>query len=122
MVVLAMPSPGGNGSTRSSEAGGLDVRSHEGRSWLIELRGELDLSNAHVLNQELHLAGLSDAQEIVVDLSRLGFMDSSGLHLLLRAFDREPKRLRLVPAPPAVQSIFRLTGMEKHLPFQAVEA
>ncbi len=108
-----------NGPVGAPSGGRLKLKSTEGSRWLIELGGELDITNAHLLNQEHHLAEMSDATAVVVDLSRFSFMDSSGLHVLLRAFDREPERLRLRPAVDEhVQSLFRLTGMEERLPFE----
>lgn len=102
----------------SSPTGLLDVHvSGEESRVILRVRGELDLSSAHQLNQELRLAELSEAREIVVDLGGLSFMDSSGLHVLLRAADREPKRLRLRPAPPLVQSVFQVTRTDVLLPF-----
>ncbi len=88
--------------------------------WLLTLRGELDLSNVALLEQELRLAEASDAETIVVDLSALEFMDSSGLHALMRAERRSrgaDGRLRLIPGTRLVQSLFRRTGMEEQLPF-----
>ena len=105
-----------------ARSGALEVRATEGDRWLIELSGELDLSNAQILNQELHLAEVSDASQIVIDLSHLSFLDSSGLQVLLRAASRIHERLRLVPAPPNVQSVFRLSRTEEMLPFLAAEA
>ena len=58
--------------------------------------------------------------ELVIDLSDLAFMDSSGLRLILVAHARsraDSNRLRLVRGPRRVQRVFKLTGMEERLPF-----
>ena len=100
------------------------VEFEDGR-WLLELSGELDLSNVTTLEDELRMAEASLAERIVVDLERLRFIDSSGLHALLRAARRSRRnggRLRVIPGPRAVQSVFRLTRTEHELPFEETPA
>ena len=47
---------------------------------LIALTGELDLSGAPALDEEIdRLAGEEDVRRVVLDLRELEFMDSSGL-------------------------------------------
>lgn len=63
--------------------GRLEVTATEGEGHtLIVLRGELDLASAPGL--AAHLDGCTQ-QRVVVDCSELGFVDSSGLAVLLRA-------------------------------------
>jgi anti-sigma B factor antagonist len=50
---------------------------------LIALRGELDLASAPKLERELHAALAAANGPIVVDLSDLQFMDSTGLRTLI---------------------------------------
>ncbi len=54
-----------------------------------------------------------------LDLAGLDFIDSSGLHVILRAHhhSRLGRRLRLVKGKRAVQSVFQLTQTEDRLPF-----
>jgi anti-sigma B factor antagonist len=82
--------------------------------------GALDLATVAVLEDEL--AGLRDAgfRALVVDLSRLEFMDSSGLHLVLRwteAADKDGFSIAFVPAPANVQRVFELTSTEQLIAF-----
>ena len=110
----------------SARTGLFDIRTdYDGHRWLVSLRGELDLSNVTALEQELREAEASEATRIVVDLSLLEFLDSSGLHTLVQAARRSRKhgdRLRLIPGSEHVQSVFRLTKTEQHLPFIGDEA
>ena len=57
---------------------------------------------------------------MTLDLSRLDFIDSTGLRLILDR-DAEARRdgftLALIPGPPAVERIFELTKTRTHLPF-----
>lgn len=79
---------------------------------VLSLVGELDLATVPALSRELHAAE-SFPQRVVVDLSELEFMDSSGLHELLRAHERASQnghRLSLRRGPPCVQRLFELTN------------
>jgi anti-anti-sigma factor len=87
------------------------LRSRDGAR--VRLSGALDLATVELLNArmaELHRAG---ARSIVLDLSDLGFMDSTGLRCILE-HDADSRRdgfsLSLVPGPPAVQRVFDITG------------
>ena len=82
--------------------------------------GSLDVATVPAL--EAQLGELRDAgfRRLIVDLSKLGFMDSTGLRLLLK-WDAEARQdgfsIELVPGPPAVQRVFELTGTAGLLPF-----
>jgi anti-sigma B factor antagonist len=54
-------------------------------SWRLALSGELDLASADQLEDAIHKAEEADDLRVVVDLSDLEFMDSTGLSVLLRA-------------------------------------
>jgi len=92
----------------------------EGNAHVIRLFGELDLATAPEVEDELQRVELTDALTIVLDLSGLTFMDSSGLRLILRAEARsraDSCRLRLLRGPASVQRVFAITGMDGVLPF-----
>jgi anti-sigma B factor antagonist len=92
----------------------------EGDAHVIRLSGELDLATAPEVEQELQSIEQTDAGTIVLDLSGLAFMDSSGLRLILRAEARsraDSCRLRLLRGPASVQRVFAITGMDGVLPF-----
>ena len=82
--------------------------------------GELDMSTAAKLEEAVRAAEATDAKRIVVDLSEVTFMDSTGLKLLLEASARaraNSNRLRLIRGPRRVQRVFELTKTEEILPF-----
>jgi anti-sigma B factor antagonist len=87
--------------------------------------GELDIATAPTLERELDAAASGDAETILVDLSQLTFMDSSGIHLLLRANrawgDRD-SRLRIITGPPLVDRLFDLARVRELLPIVAGES
>ena len=82
--------------------------------------GEVDRSTSEKLDDAVRAAEATDAKRIVVDLSKVTFMDSSGLKLLLEAHARsqaDPNRLRLIRGSRRVQRVFELTKTEEKLPF-----
>ena len=82
--------------------------------------GELDMSTAGKLDDAVRAAEATDAKRIVIDLSEVTFMDSTGLKLLLEAGARaraNSNRLRLVRGSRRVQRVFELTKTEEILPF-----
>ena len=75
--------------------------------------GELDLASAGRLEAEVMRARSTGASRIVLDLSQVDFIDSTGLRVLL-SLRNDSKRnghaLLLVPPGPAVRRIFAITG------------
>ena len=106
---------------RIIELGQLQLRSQrDGDVHTIALDGEMDLSNAGEVERELRQAEATDAQLIVVDLSRLQFMDSTGIRLLIAADTRsraDSDRLRLTRPPAAVARVLCIAGVDGLLPF-----
>ncbi len=57
---------------------------HEGEVLLLSVRGELDIATASSLDERLR-ALLDEHHQVVLDLSELSFLDSTGLAVLVRA-------------------------------------
>jgi anti-sigma B factor antagonist len=82
---------------------------------VVRLAGELDLSQADNLSQELERAEEDEPDILVVDLREVSFMDSTGLRLLLAALRRaEPagRRLVLVRGQEQVRDLFRVARLD----------
>ena len=82
------------------------------------LKGELDLSTAEKVEQEIRRAELEAPEVIALDLTRLTFLDSSGLRLIVTADQRarrEGRRFAIVRGPDTVQRIFTITNLEGQL-------
>jgi anti-anti-sigma factor len=95
------------------------VDHRDGRAHVVPV-GELDLETAGGLAESLEALRRSGADDIVLDLSRLRFMDCCGLRLILATNERAGRdghRFALIPAPPAVQRLFDLTSTAALLPF-----
>lgn len=87
----------------------------------IALGGELDLASAPELEALLRSVEAESPERVVVDLSELAFIDSTGLRLLLQANERSGKRdceFVLRPGEDAVQRVFDLTGAGRVLRFE----
>lgn len=85
----------------------------------VGLEGELDVYSAGDLHNKLRQAETGSI-DVVIDLSRLEFIDCAGLHQLVEA-DRRARsrggRLTLVRGPNKVHRLFALTGLEGEFQF-----
>ena len=95
----------------------VETKSGEGRLHLM-LKGELDLSTVEQVEQELDAAEARDEKLLVIDLSRLTFLDSTGLRLMVTADQRarqDGRRLVIVRGPDTVQRVFSITKLDETL-------
>lgn len=81
---------------------------------VVHVAGEIDVYTAPALREEL--AGLVDAgkTDLVVDLTDVSFMDSTGLGVLVGALKRVRTtggELRLVITQEKVLKVFRITAL-----------
>ena len=87
----------------------------------LELVGELDLSTLDPLKLRLELVEMEEPETMVVDLTRVSFMDSMGLGILLSHRLRAKKagrRFVLVEGPTHVQQVFDSTGVSEHFEWE----
>jgi len=97
----------------------LDVSS-EDRNGLVHvaLAGELDLSTVAKVQEELRRVEADAPATLVVDLSKLTFLDSTGLRCIVTADERaraEGRRIVIVRGPDAVQRVFTITRLDDRL-------
>jgi anti-sigma B factor antagonist len=99
---------------------------------IVQPRGELDMATVETLRATLDAAiaeallaaldGFETGARLVLDLRRLSFIDSTGLHLLV-ALDRRARhdgfQLTLVAPAPPVDRAIELCGLREVLPFVA---
>lgn len=93
-----------------------------GQTHVVELIGELDMQTARAFEDELKRVEATDAQEIIVDLSALKFINSDGLRAFIHANARSRRagnRLMLVRGPDQVHKTFETSGLLPLLPFAA---
>ncbi|HKO26426.1 MAG TPA: STAS domain-containing protein [Solirubrobacteraceae bacterium] len=95
------------------------VRQH-GTTTAMELYGEWDLAGLPSIRQAISTLMDGAPKCVVLDLSRLAFIDSSGVHATLELTKRsaaQNMRLVILPGPERVQRIFEITGLLDRLPF-----
>ena len=94
--------------------------SRRGRVAELSLSGDLDMSATFRLEPTLdRLLEGGDVSELVLDLSEVAFVDSSGLGLLLTTYERSREAecpMAIVRARPEIQRVFRLAGVDDVLP------
>lgn len=81
----------------------------------VAVLGELDLATTPQLVERLEEAIRTTKGTFVVDLCDLAFLDSSGLHALLRAralLGREDRLLVVVCPPGSVRGLLQMAGVE----------
>jgi len=80
---------------------------------IFTVRGEIDIASAPRLAAELRRAEASDAELVVIDLADVEFIDSSGLHALLKGRERlarNGRRFSLARVSSQVRRLLELTG------------
>ncbi len=84
------------------------------------LEGEIDISNATELRDELFAALSNQPPGLIVDLSGVTYLDSRGVHVLLELAERmkiRHQQLRLVlPATALIKRILQLTHLDAIVP------
>ena len=88
------------------------------RAVILVLAGEIDLASAPALARQLEDAEQLLADEITLDMGAVGFIDSSGLQVLIAATRRAGRNghlLRLTNVPAQAQRLFDVTGVQDHL-------
>jgi anti-anti-sigma factor len=106
--------------SEAAEAGGFDIQVESGPAEiLIRVKGEVDLSNASRLEEAIDSACEDEAgRPILVDLSGLEFIDSTGLSVLVSATRRSRdngNRLRVRGASGQVRRILEVAGVHDWL-------
>ena len=86
---------------------------------LVELAGEADVTNSDALWEILDAEVAKQPRTLVIDLGELRFMDSSALHVILRAnrsMDRHGGVLALARPGETVARMLRLTAADQLIP------
>lgn len=105
----------------------LDISTQRvGQACVVSLKGEVDVYTSPRLKQEIVDAIDSGCVNLVVDLRRLDFIDSSGLGVLVGGLRRVKEKggtLRLLCDKESILKVFRITGLDRVFPvFDNAEA
>jgi anti-sigma B factor antagonist len=97
--------------------GGLEVLELDlGEAAGVAVRGELELATAAELSAALDEAIRASEGPFVIDLSNVGFLDSSGIACLMRAralLGREDRVLGLICPPGSTRRALEITGVDE---------
>jgi len=95
-----------------SEPSGEDV-------FVVSLAGEHDLYTAPMVQETLRGVLAAGARTTVVDLTETTFLDSTMLHVLLRARKelRDGGRLLLVTNDETIKRVFEIAGIDRFFDF-----
>ncbi|MBV8497627.1 MAG: STAS domain-containing protein [Candidatus Eremiobacteraeota bacterium] len=93
----------------------IDLKTEDGGNTLVfRLRGSLDLATAPTVRAALSDATEKGSRHLLVDLSQLEFLDSTGLGVLIGAHRRAAERggsLRLVVLDGPISRLLNITGL-----------
>jgi len=90
--------------------------SHNGRTALITLEGELDALTAPMFRDEVERAAeAGDVDQLVLDMTKLAYLSSAGLRGLVFARQKMPDDVQIVLVRPndAVEQSIRLVGFHQ---------
>lgn len=100
----------------------LQIANEEGPGrTVLSLAGELDIASAPLLEQAAEGLERSGDRPLVIDLSEVTFMDSTGLRALLLVRQQAAegdRQLFLRPGPRQVQRVFELSGTLDRFQFE----
>ena len=100
----------GEGGTPAS----LAFSSGEEGTLVVRIAGELDLAGTESLEREIGELMQQSAEHVVVDLTQLEFIDSSGVAILLRLANHVGP-LDLIGSNRRVQQVVRALGLTDRL-------
>ena len=94
----------------------METKTVESEPPVIELEGEVDVYTAPQLKQQMISLLESGAKELVVDLSKVDYLDSTALGVLIGGLKRMRERdgnMVLVCPSPRIRRVFEITGLDK---------
>jgi anti-sigma B factor antagonist len=92
---------------------------HEGDVAVVSALGEVDVFSAPGLDAELDAQIAAGNARLVVDLSEVAFLDSTGLGVLVKALKHAREAdgwLHLVVTSDRIRKIFEITGLDASIP------
>lgn len=99
----------------------IDVRT-DGEWRVLDVRGEVDLYTSPQLREAIDREVSGGTPKVLVDLTGVSFMDSSGLGVLVGSLKRSRERggeLALVCTEGSVLKVLTITGLDRVFPIHA---
>ncbi|MDR0853545.1 MAG: STAS domain-containing protein [Clostridiales Family XIII bacterium] len=92
--------------------------SEEKDSWEIKVSGEVDISNAQEFKSKLDGALELRRSDLLIDLSSLNYIDSTGLGVIIGTFGtvkKEGLTVKLINPRENVRKLLNISGLDKVL-------
>ena len=98
---------------REPPVAGVD---RDGAAVVVRLAGELDLYNAHEVRDALLSESSKAPERLVVELSRVTFVDSTALGVLIEARSKLVNRRAFMIASPQLETrrALEVSGLDRH--------
>lgn len=97
----------------------FDIGVIERGGWtVVSVTGELDVATAPGLRNQIVKLASNGTSKLLLDLSGVEFLDSTGLGVIIGALKRLKGlggELRLCGGEPGIRRVFELTGLDKIL-------
>ncbi|HVQ88239.1 MAG TPA: STAS domain-containing protein [Actinomycetes bacterium] len=96
----------------------IDVREDQGL-FIISAKGEIDVWTADALRQSLHDLQADGQPRVIVDLTEVPFVDSTGIGVLVGGLKRAREgggSLHLVVSSAGVRKVLRITSLDQVFP------
>ncbi|HJQ94969.1 MAG TPA: STAS domain-containing protein [Acidimicrobiia bacterium] len=88
----------------------------------LSLMGELDGASAESLDSHVDIFRQQSISHLLIDCAALDFIDSGGLHALIRAHHAFEGRVALFALQKSAKQLFEITGLEQvFLDFDSIE-
>jgi stage II sporulation protein AA (anti-sigma F factor antagonist) len=90
----------------------------EAGAFVILVEGELDMNTASQLERELEKALAAPDSSLLIDLSRCEFIDSTGIALIVRAWQQlgDDGGFALCGVGDQVERVLDITGLDETIP------
>ena len=92
----------------------LNIKSNyenDSNEWVVALNGELDISCANKLKEELYKAVDEKFADVVIDMTNLEYIDV--LVGLMKKLRTDGKDIKISKAKDNVKRIFKITGLDQ---------
>jgi anti-sigma B factor antagonist len=96
----------------------LDTAGPVGDCAVLQVTGEVDVSTAPMLREQIRELAAKGAVHLIADLGRVDFLDSTGLGTLVGGLKRLREAggsLALAISTPRILRVFQITGLTKAL-------
>jgi anti-sigma B factor antagonist len=98
------------------------TRTSQGTTQVVAVAGELDVASIEQVGSVIDQSLSEEPETLLLDLSKVDFCDSSGVHLVLRTHRRSQSsrtRLRVIPPTGTARRVFDICCVDDYVTFVA---